>query len=274
MTDHHRRRTKTNKTPAVASVPLHLSVGLLISAGVVLSSLSSTAIAQTATEADPDTKVLPAMKITAERDTAPPKVEPGSGGALGSRKQVDTPFSTHAVSSEEGQDLMASTANDRFKYDPAVTNGGDNLTGENSFFSVRGIQIDFLNGIKVDGQSFPAWDTELALEPFEQVELLKGLSGFMYGFGAPGGIVNYVLKRPTDDPYRSFSVGYQSAGIFSEKLDVGGRFGKDDRFGYPFNVANEEANTGEANGHVRRKAASLALDFRITPDLTWTMDGL
>src|SRR6202051_3736799 len=146
MTDHHRRRTKTNKTPAVASVPLHLSVGLLISAGVVLSSLSSTAIAQTATEADPDTKVLPAMKITAERDTTPLKVETVSGGALGSRKQVDTPFSTHAVSSEEGQDLMASTANDRFKSDPAVTNGGENLTGENSFFSVRGIQIDFLNG--------------------------------------------------------------------------------------------------------------------------------
>ena len=92
--------------------------------------------------------------------------------------------------------------------------------------------------------------------------------------GAPGGIVNYVLKRPTDDPYRSFSVGYQSAGIFSEKLDVGGRFGKDDRFGYRFNVANEEGNTAEANGHVRRKAASLALDFRITPDLTWAMDGL
>jgi len=80
MTDHHhhRRRTKTNKTPAVASVPLHLGAGLLISAGVVLSSLSSTAIAQTATDADPDTKVLPAMKITAERDTAPLKVEPSA----------------------------------------------------------------------------------------------------------------------------------------------------------------------------------------------------
>jgi len=275
MTDHHHnRRTQPNTTHPVASVPLHLGVGLLISVGVALSTLSSTAIAQSATDAGSDANVLPAVKISAGRDMAPLKVETVSGGALGTRKQVDTPFSTHAVSSEEGEDLMASTANDLFKYDPAVTNGGSNMTGENSFFSVRGIQIDFLNGIKVDGQSYPAWDTELALEPFEQVELLKGLSGFMYGFGAPGGIVNYVLKRPTDDPYRSFSVGYQSAGIFSEKLDVGGRFGKDDRFGYRFNLANEEGNTAEANGHVRRQAASLAVDFRITPDLTWTMDGL
>jgi hypothetical protein len=46
----------------------------------------------------------------------------------------------------------------------------------------------------------------------------------MYGFGSPGGIVNYVLKRPTDDPYRSISVGYGSAGVFSEKVDLGGRF--------------------------------------------------
>jgi iron complex outermembrane recepter protein len=95
----------------------------------------------------------------------------------------------------------------------------------------------------------------------------------MYGFGWPGGIVNYVLKRPTDDPYRSISVGYQSAGVFSEKIDLGGRFGNDNRFGYRLNLVNEDGNTAEANGHLRRKMASLALDFRTTPDLTWSADA-
>jgi iron complex outermembrane receptor protein len=150
---------------------------------------------------------------------------------------------------------------------------GDNATAENSVSSVRGLQIDMLNGVKVDGQSFPSWDTDLPLEPFEQVQLLKGLSGFTYGFGSPGGIVNYVVKRPTDTPYRSISVGYLSAGVFSEKVDLGGRFGNDDRFGYRLNLVNENGNTAEANGHLRRQVASVAFDFRITPDLVWSADA-
>ncbi|CAG9231986.1 Ferrichrome-iron receptor [Paraburkholderia sabiae] len=271
------------RLPGATRLPL--GAALLVSAGVVLSSVTTTAWAQT-TSADSATttsttsttqtqqqdKTLPSVKVAAKRDLSTDN-ETISAGALGTRAQVDTPFSTNVKTSEDAKDLMANTANDLFKYDPAVTVVGDNATAENSVFSVRGLQIDMLNGVKVDGQSFPSWDTDLPLEPFEQVQLLKGLSGFMYGFGSPGGIVNYVVKRPTDTPYRSVSVGYQSAGVFSEKLDVGGRFGNDDRFGYRFNLVNEEGNTAEANGHLRRQVASVALDFRITPDLTWSMDA-
>jgi iron complex outermembrane receptor protein len=246
-----------------------LSAALLASVGISLSSLPTLSWAD---DAQPDA-VLPAVNVRANSEAAVPQADKITAGALGTRKQVDTPFSTHVVSSEEAQDLMANTANDLFQYDPAVSITSSNALSENSTFSVRGIKIDTLNSIKVDGQSFPSWDTDLALEPFEQVELLKGLSGFMYGFGAPGGIVNYVLKRPTDKPYRSISVGYESAGVFSEKLDLGGRFGTDDRFGYRFNLVNAQGNTAEANGHVRRQAVSAAFDFRITPDLTWSADA-
>jgi iron complex outermembrane recepter protein len=246
-----------------------LSAALLASVGVSLSCLPARSWAD---DAQPDT-VLPAVSVKASAETSVSSADRISAGALGTRKQIDTPFSTHVVSSDEAQDLMANTANDLFQYDPAVTITSNNALSENSTFSVRGIKIDTLNGIKVDGQSFPSWDTDLALEPFEQVELLKGLSGFMYGFGAPGGIVNYVLKRPTDKPYRSFSVGYQSAGVFSQKLDVGGRIGHDNRFGYRFNLVNEQGNTAEANSHLHRQVMSAAFDFRITPDLTWSVDA-
>ena len=250
--------------------PSILGAALLASVGLALSTASSRTWAQTTAA---DNSVLPAVSVKASADAVVAQADTINAGALGTHKQVDTPFSTHVVTSEEGQDLFANTANDLFQYDPAVSITSSNAVGENSMFSVRGMPIDTLNSIKVDGQSFPSWDTDLSLEPFEQVELLKGLSGFMYGFGAPGGIVNYVLKRPTDTPYRSVSVGYQSAGVFSEKLDVGGRFGKDDRFGYRFNLVNEDGNTAEANGHLRRQVASAALDFRLTPDLTWSVDA-
>ncbi|PMS26960.1 TonB-dependent siderophore receptor [Paraburkholderia rhynchosiae] len=251
--------------------PSLLSAGLLVSVGLSLSTLSSSGWAQVA--ASDATATLPAVSVSASKDAPVAQADTVSAGALGTRKQVDTPFSTRTVTSEEGQDLFATTSNDLFKYDPAVSVISENSVSENSMFTVRGMPIDTLNGIKVDGQSFPSWDTDLSLEPFEQVELLKGLSGFMYGFGAPGGIVNYVLKRPTDTPYRSITAGYKSAGVFSEAVDLGGRFGNDNRLGYRLNLVNEDGNTAEQNGHVRRQVASLAFDFRITPDLTWSVDA-
>ncbi|CAD6547772.1 TonB-dependent siderophore receptor [Paraburkholderia sabiae] len=266
------RRPAPRRLPAFALLPLRAA--LLFSGGVALSLSAPGAWAQSDADTSRPTtdSALPPVSVKARRDPATDAVVI-SAGALGARKQVDTPFSTNVKTSEDAKDLMAQSANDLFRYDPSVAVVGENATAENSAFSVRGMQIDMLNGVKVDGQSFPSWDTDLPLEPFEQVQLLKGLSGFMYGFGAPGGIVNYVLKRPTDTPYRSVSLGYQSAGVFSEKLDVGGRFGKDDRFGYRFNLVNENGNTAEANGHLRRQVASVALDFHVTPDLTWSLDA-
>ncbi|WP_144140012.1 TonB-dependent siderophore receptor [Paraburkholderia sp. BCC1884] len=251
--------------------PSLLSAGLLASVGLTLSTLSTSGWAQVA--ASDAGATLPAVSVSAAKDTTVAQADTVSAGALGTRKAVDTPFSVHTVTSDEAQDLFATTANDLFKYDPAVSAISENGISENSIFTVRGMPIDTLNSVKVDGQTFPSWDTDLSLEPFEQVELLKGLSGFMYGFGSPGGIVNYVLKRPTDTPYHSITVGYKSAGVFSEAVDLGGRFGNDDRFGYRLNLANEEGNTAEDHGHVRRQVASVAFDFRITPDLTLTADA-
>jgi iron complex outermembrane recepter protein len=250
--------------------PLPATVLSPAAAAVMGLTLSLSAHAQ---QADADTTAtLPTATVVADRSGEAARVERVSSGALGDRKAVDTPFSVNAVSSDEIQQRMAQTANDVFKYDPAVQVLGDNARTENSYFAVRGIRVDMLNGTKVDGQNFVTWDADIPLEPFEQVELLKGLSGFMYGFGSPGGIINYVTKRPTDKPFREVTVGYQTNNVWSEKVDVGGRFGNDDRFGYRINAVNEDGNTNEPGVHVRRQTFSLATDFRITPDLTWNAD--
>jgi iron complex outermembrane receptor protein len=248
----------------------HASKPLLATTAILfLSTMPIAARAQSS-----DTSNLPAISVVAPASSTETQTENVSAGALGTHKQVDTPFSTVAVSSEQIADRQASSAAEVFKYDPAVSLASDNATAENAPFSIRGMPIDMLNGFKVDGQNFPSWDTDLSLEPFERVDLLKGLSGFMYGFGSPGGIVNYTLKRPTDENYRSVTVGIKSGGALTQALDLGGRFGNDDRFGYRVNLVNENGDTAQTNGHILRQVASLATDFRITPDLTWTADVL
>lgn len=273
------RSTPTGRAAACAArtrrSPIALAAALTLS--VALPAYAQTAqTAQDAKKASAATETtLPAATVVARGDSAPERT---SGGALGDRKIVDTPFSVVAVSSEEIQDRMAQTANDVFKYDPSVSVLGDNARTENSYFAVRGIRVDMRDGIKVDGQNFVSWDTDLPLEPFDQVELLKGVSGFMYGFGTPGGIINYVTKRGTPTPFAAVTVGWQANNVWSEKIDIGGRAGgsggADAPFGYRFNFVNEAGNTSEPNVHLRRHVLSAAFDARLTSDLTWTADAM
>jgi iron complex outermembrane receptor protein len=153
--DHH--ALSTHRFSRYQSV---LGAALLISVGLALSTAPSRAHAEDAVAAD---ATLPTVSVKASADNNAAQADKISAGALGTLKQVDTPFSTHVVTSEEAQDLFANTANDLFQYDPAVSITGTNAIGENSTFNVRGMPIDTLNSIKVDGQSFPSWDTDLAL---------------------------------------------------------------------------------------------------------------
>ena len=138
---------------------------------------------------------------------------------------------------------------------------------------MRGLQLDWQNGFKIDGLPYIGYGITMPYDHFERVELLKGLSGFMYGFGTPGGVVNYVTKKPTDTPVRSIDVGFRSSGIWSEHVDPGGRFGPDQMFGYRFN-ANATHEEGQARnaGSINRDTLSLALDARLTRDLTCTFE--
>ncbi|CFB60223.1 Ferrichrome receptor FcuA precursor [Pandoraea apista] len=105
------------------------------------------------------------------------------------------------------------------------------------------------------------------------MELLKGLSGFMYGFVAPGGVVNYVTKKPTDERIASVDLGFHSDGIWREHVDLGGRAGPNDMFGARLNYTHEEGRT-YTDGNLNRDTVSVALDARITRDLTWNFGAM
>src|SRR6202012_3147453 len=127
---------------------------------------------------------------------------------------LDTPFSIDAVTADLMQNRQAIDINEAFAADAGVTPLSNGYTGESSGIAVRGLPVDLLNGYKMDGLSIPSWGSDLPLEAFSQIELLKGPGGFMYGFGAPGGILDFVTKQPTATPYTSFTLGYTSNGVW------------------------------------------------------------
>ncbi|MBK1686802.1 TonB-dependent siderophore receptor [Rubrivivax gelatinosus] len=195
-------------------------------------------------------------------------------GVLGDRSLKDTPYSVEVYSRELMDNLQARSLSDLTKFDAAVSLGSDNLVTENNTLAIRGISPDFYTGQKIDGRNVRVRASDLPLEHFDSVEVLKGASAFLYGFGAPGGVVNYQLKRPGDEPVRQLNVQVMDSGLALLHGDLGGRFGEREAFGYRVNLVGETGDTYIDGGRSRRDSASVALDWRITPELVWRVDAL
>jgi iron complex outermembrane receptor protein len=220
-------------------------------------------------------QALPAVTVSAAPDMSfgPQLQRKASGGALGTRSQLDTPFSTTVVTGEDLADRQVTKLGDVFFNDASVSDNSNPGNAWASYTTVRGLQLDWRNAYKINGMPFISYGLTLPYEQLEQVELLKGASGFMYGFGNPGGTINYVTKKPTDEFTASVELGYRSSNVWTEHVDLGGRAGPDNMFGYRLNLTHEEGTPSTAQ-NVNRNSVSLGLDARITRDLTWTFDGI
>ena len=251
--------------PALRRSPLQIA--LLIAFGAV-----PQAYAQ---ESKPAEQTLPTIEVSAGAEGQQKLQRPVSGGALGSRSQLDTPFSTTVVSSEELTDRQVTKLGDIFANDASASDNSNAYNAWAAYLTVRGMQLDWQNGYRIDGLPFVSYGITLPYEHFEQVELLKGLSGFMYGFVTPGGMVNYQTKRPpaSGAPIRHVDIGYHSDSIFTQHADLGGRFSADDRFGYRLNLTNENGKAYSGT-KIKRSSFSLGLDAKLTSDLTWTFNAL
>ncbi|MHB8283141.1 MAG: TonB-dependent siderophore receptor [Caulobacteraceae bacterium] len=192
-------------------------------------------------------------------------------GALGARSVLDTPFSVEAMTSDEIRNLQVKDINGVFRNDASITEvNSSQAQASGAQFLVRGIAMDVLNGYKLDGLALPYWSIDLPIEQFDQVQLFKGATGFMYGFGGPAGIVNFTSKEPTEQQTLSMDVGYRSGSLFGGHVDAGGRVA-DDRFGYRLNIDGEGGDVYNG-GHSSNYSAALALDARITSKLTATFN--
>ncbi|MGF6384457.1 outer membrane receptor protein involved in Fe transport [Paraburkholderia atlantica] len=229
----------------------------------------------TATAASGGEQALPAVNVNAAAQTDSPMHlrTPVSVGALGTRSQLDTPFSTTVVTGEELADRQANKLGDVFAVDASVTDSTNAYNAWATYISIRGLPIDWQNGFRINGNPFISYGITMPYENLERVELLKGLGGFMYGFVQPGGVVNYVTKTPADQPVTSVSAGYRMDSVFSQHVDLSRRFGPDDMFGARVNYTHEAGKTYNA-GDINRNSLAVSLDGHLTRDLDVYFDAI
>jgi iron complex outermembrane receptor protein len=193
-----------------------------------------------------------------------------SVAGFGNAPLLETPASVSVLTSQQMLDLQIRSTTDAAKFDASLSDSY-NAVGYAEQFSIRGFKLDNASSYRKDGMAIPG-DTQIPLENKERLEVLKGLSGLQAGVSAPGGIVNYVTKRPTDTPVRTVVLEARERGTLYGAVDVGGRF-EDDRFGYRVNVAGERLRSYIKGADGNRKFVSAAFDWRISPRALLQIDA-
>ena len=178
-----------------------------------------------------------------------------SGFQTGDVKKV--PASITTITSERLADQHAKTLTDVIKNDSSLGDGYAAI-GYYPNFVARGFALDLGSSYLINGHSIRG-EQNVALENKEQVEILKGISAIQSGMSTPGGVVNYVTKRPAD--FKNITVDANSEGGYTLATDIGGFL--NDNFGYRVNLAHESIhpNVDHANG--KREFGSVALDWKI-----------
>ena len=192
-----------------------------------------------------------------------------SVGGFGVAPLLETPASVSVLTQAQMQDLRIRSSSDAMKFDASVSESY-NAIGYAEQFSIRGFALDNNSSYRKDGLAISA-DTQIPLENKERIELLKGVAGLQSGMAAAGGIVDYIVKRPTDKDLRSVTLEASERGTLYGALDAGGRF-EDRRFGYRINAAAERLRSYIKGADGERKFVSGAFDWQLSPQALLQLD--
>ncbi len=184
-------------------------------------------------------------------------------GALGARTLLDTPFSIGVVPRELIENVQAQSPDDIYKINPYTRTLTPQATGWSPAVGIRG----FLSyDTAEDGLRRP-YNHAAVVEDKERIEVLGGLSGFLYGAAAPGGMINYVYKRPTLERLNTLAIGNYGGSQYYVHGDFGGRIDAGGAAGYRLNVVKQGGDTAIDDQNFNRTLISAATDWQVTDRL-------
>ena len=219
------------------------------------------------------------VEVNANKDKAPKEGSAAAGykpdtttttGPWGKMRLQDTPYSINVMSADLIENIQASTMDQLLRINPLVqVNYGFNRTGS-GWVSMRGF-----SGIpaREDGVRANSAQYGVFLENVDRVEAISGLSGFLYGPTDIGGVINYILKRPTAQPLSNVTIGDFGGSNYYIHGDFGGPLGKDDKFGYRLNFLDQNGGTSIAGQSIKRQLVSGAVDWHIADNALFQFDA-
>ena len=220
-----------------------------------------------------------------------------------SQSKQDVGISIAAFAGEELRALNVQSSTDVARLTPGVHISG-NVGGQMSQFTIRGVtQNDFNDAIEapvavyVDDSYIPNMQGQtFGLFDLERVEVLKGPQGTLFGRNATGGLVHYVVNRPSDQvegridgTYGRFN-SVKLEGMFNlplgqdAALRVSALFDRNDSYwkniypagaagGVPVNLGGVTRPCCQDEGYSNTLAGRIQLQFKPADNLTVRLVG-
>ncbi len=188
-------------------------------------------------------------------------------GSFGSAPLLDTPAAISVITRDAIDDRQPHSLSELAASDAAL---GDNYApiGYYQNLAVRGFALDLATGYRFNEMSM-AGEQPLALEDKQRVEIIKGLGGLESGVLSPGGVVNFVSKRPAE--LRAAKLGTDQHGSRHLALDLGRWLTPS--FGLRINLAREDIHSWAEHADGWRNFASLAADWKLGESTVLRFDG-
>lgn len=242
--------------------------------------------AQTVPAAGSDSNALATVTVNASADASAQGLSPsypggqvargGRAGILGTRDNLETPFSITSYTNELIQDRQARSVGDVLQNDPnvRVARGFGNF--QESYF-IRGFILGS-DDVAYNGLYSLLPRQYIATELFERVEVLRGASAFLTGAnpgsGGIGGAINLLPKRAPNEPLSRVTLSAGSGSQVNVAADVARRFGPDGSTGIRVNAAHRSGGTSVDDEKAELGLAAVGLDWRsrdvrLSGDIGW-----
>ncbi|MEM9670007.1 MAG: TonB-dependent receptor [Pseudomonadota bacterium] len=213
---------------------------------LLLSSVSAPAIAQSEISGDEDKVVLDEIVVTSVNRVATPVSDITRSISVVTREDLDL----QADLNRSVGAILAQTVPGFSQSTEALTNFGQQLRGRNFQILIDGVPQ---NTPLRDGQRSLA---SIDVDAIEQIEVIRGGTA-IYGFGADGGLINYITRRPDDGEFNGSAragIGFNTNVVndsvrFESNLQASGRL---DKFDYLVSGTYvNRNNTFDADGNRR-----------------------
>lgn len=177
---------------------------------------------------------------------------------------IATPRSITVISREQLEDRGAGDLTEALAYTTGLSVPNGSTAGLLSLYNINLRGFSAANATYRDGMQIQAgltFEAPVEVYAFQRIEVLRGPASVLYGAGQPGGIINLVTKRPTEEPM--FEVGFEFGSYDHTQLtlDVSDKIDADGDWRYRFTALYQRS--GHYIDFVNNDATYIA------PALTW-----
>lgn len=223
------------------------------------------------------TKELPAVEV--HSSTEDPQ-GPGVGyvakrsmtGTKTDSALLTNPQSVSVVTRQQMDDQGVQTVDQALRYSAGVmSQDGTDIRFDQLYG--RGFALDsYLDGLHL--YQSPRFATP-RIDPYfmERMEVLHGPASVLYGQGSPGGLVNYVSKLPTEQPYHEVMMQVGNHKDYVLGFDMSGPVDKDGTVLYRLTGLARTAETQVSEIKDQRLAIAPSVTIRPNRDTTFTLQG-